>query len=366
MKLTAYKIYPLSVPLTKPIVTSFGMMTSRQGCLLLLETDDGISGWGESWINYPEWGLQERTATLDAICTRILGSDVSDPKEVNAKLNKYFEVMARQWGAIGPISQAISAVDLAVWDIVAKSQHVPVYKLLGGSINKIRVYGSGIAPDQVVEHLEQAEELGYEAVKIKVGFGHSADLKSIEKARKIWGNRALMLDANQRWTVSEAVKMFRVLEQYQPYWVEEPLLADDLDGLSELSIQSSLSIAVGENIYGKEFGKVMEISSVRYIQPDLAKMGGLSSALEVAELSKDRPVTVVPHVFGTSLSIVVASHFNAVVHSPWLEVDMNENPLRQDLLMGGLTIENGYFHLGESPGWGVELNHEILNRFQVH
>ncbi|KYP81438.1 mandelate racemase/muconate lactonizing enzyme family protein [Ferroacidibacillus organovorans] len=365
MKITGFKVYPLSVPLEKPIVTSFGVMKSRQACILELSTDDGISGWGESWINYPQWGLQERTATLNAICERIIGSDVSDPKAFNTWLKSLFSVIARQWGAVGPILQAISAVDLAIWDVVAKSKHVPVYKLLGGTHKQVRVYGSGIAPDDIEKRLNEAIELGYQAVKVKIGFDYESDIRAVKHARDIWGDRHLMLDANQGWTLDEALKIFLDLASYHPCWIEEPLAADDKDGLVRLSAQSSLPIAVGENLYGNEFHQIVDAGSAHYIQPDLTKMGGLSSALEVVKWCADQGITVVPHVFGTALSIVASSHFNAITQSPWLEVDMNDNPFRSNLLVEGLNICGGYQNLSEKPGWGVELDRKMLKRFQA-
>lgn len=365
LKLTGYEIFPLSVPLDKPIVTSFGVMKNRQACLLQLRTNEGISGWGESWINYPWWGLEERFATLGALCESIIGEVLIDPAKMTSRLFNDFGTVARQWGAIGPISQSISAIDLAAWDIIGKAKGLPVYKLFSGKSNIVRVYGSGIAPDQVEQRLNQANDEEYEAVKIKIGFGYSQDLSTVKRAREIWGSRPIMLDVNQGWTVEEALKMFPELEKYEPYWIEEPIRADDFKGLATLSRKSSLPIAVGENIYGEGFAEIAENMAINYLQPDLEKMGGISKGIEVAELAKKGSTTVIPHVFGTALSIVAAGHFNVATNAPWLELDMNDNPLRKELLIDGLQINNGHLILSNEPGWGVNIDKNVLSRLSL-
>lgn len=342
-------------------------MKNRQACLLQLKTSEGISGWGESWINYPWWGLRERIATLEAVCESILGKVLSNPVNFTSGLFEDFGTVARQWGAVGPIAQSISAVDLALWDIIGKSQNLPVYKVLGGHSNRVRVYGSGIAPDQVEFRLAEANDKAYEAVKIKIGFRQNDDLATVTQARKLWGyDKTLMLDANQGWTMDEALAIFPQLEEYKPYWIEEPLRADDFTGLSILSNKFSLSIAVGENIYGKSFEEIAKNGIVQYLQPDLAKMGGISTGLKVYELSRNSSMTVVPHVFGTALSIVCAGHFNSITSAPWLELDMNDNPLREHLLVNGLRVNNGYLELSDQPGWGVEIDTKTLSGFRYN
>lgn len=366
LKLKGFEIIPLSVPLEKPIITSFGTMKNRQGCLLQLTTDEGIIGWGESWINYPWWGLKERVATLGAICESIIGEEVVNPATLTNRLFNDFGAVARQWGAVGPVSQAISAVDLAAWDIVGQSKNLPVYQLFGGTVNSVRAYGSGIGADQVELRLRQAIDHGLESVKIKIGFGDSQDLATVKKARDIWGNRPLMLDVNQGWDLEEALIMFSKLVEYQPYWIEEPLQADNFKDLIILSRRSTLPIAAGENVYGDMFGELARSGAIHYLQPDLAKMGGFSRGIEISKLAQKGVLTVVPHVFGTALSVICAGHFNAATGAPWLELDMNDNPLREYLLEDGPHIRNGHLVLSDQPGWGVNIDQEALARLRYN
>lgn len=363
MKLAAFKVIPLSVPLKQPIVTSFGVMKARQACLLTLTTDEGLTGWGESWINYPSWGLKERVATLNALCEHIMGSEIDSVSAVTNRLFRDFGIVARQWGAVGPISQAISAIDLAVWDLVAQSQGLPVYQLLGGHTDRVRVYGSGIAPGHIEGRLRQAAEQGLEAVKVKIGFGQRQDMDNVRRVRDIWGDKPLMMDVNQAWDLKEAAAMFDKLEPYQPYWIEEPLPADRFDDLYALARYSSIPIAVGENIYGDTFVDVVNHDAIAFLQPDLTKAGGISKGLELAQWNGHRGLTVIPHVFGTALSVVAAAHFNAATHAPWLELDMNANPLREDLLETGYVIERGYVRLNNEPGWGITINQDVLAHY---
>ncbi|WP_273484022.1 mandelate racemase/muconate lactonizing enzyme family protein [Desulforamulus ruminis] len=363
MKIGTYQIFPLSVPLDKPIETSFGTMKYRNGCLLRLETAEGMIGWGESWINYPGWGLQERMATLTAVCEVLLELGSTEPRRVYQQLVQRFALVARQWGAIGPIAQSISAVDLALWDITAKAAGRPVYGLFKKNPKPISVYASGIGPYDVAGFLSRAKAAGFTAAKIKVGFGEEIDLNNLLDARRVWGEQTLMLDANQGWSLGQALGMVQKLESFQPYWLEEPLPADDLTGVMKLAHSTTIPLALGENLYGQGFVDFISTGAIHFIQPDLAKAGGLSAALEVTDKAVEHNVTALPHIFGTALSNVVGAHYAAIVDAPWLEFDANPNPLREHLLEEPLVIRNGKFLVPESAGWGVTINQQFLKEY---
>lgn len=361
LRIIAHEIHPLRIVLREPIRTSFGVMTHRQACLLELTTDEGVSGWGESWINYPQWGLEERVATLRALADHVIGRHFSEPQQLTTHLLRSFSAVARQWGALGPIYQSVSAIDLALWDIQGKTRGISVRQLLGASERAVPAYASGIGPGQIEDRLAEAQRLGLRAAKIKVGFGFDADRNNVQTARSLWGDHALMLDANQGWHYNEALAVLPVLAEYRPYWIEEPLAADDWEGLAELTKDVSIPVALGENLYGKDFNRIVEDTDVRYIQPDLAKMGGWSKALEVLQtVAADTSKVVLPHVFGTALSVVIGAHFSAVARSPWLELDLNPNPFREDLLENPFTVRDGMVEVPDGPGWGVEIDRTFL------
>lgn len=367
LRITQHKIYPLRIFLSEPIRTSFGIMTHRQACLLELITDEGVSGWGESWINYPHWGLVERVATLEAMVEQVVGQSFVRPQSITQGLWHSFSTIARQWGAPGPIAQAVSAIDLALWDIYGKIHGVSIRELLGTRERRIAVYASGIGPGQIDRMLEHAQRLDMKGAKIKVGFGFDDDLNNIKLARSIWGDQHLMLDANQAWDVPEAQAILPVLAEYQPDWIEEPLAADNWEGLTELSKQDLVAVALGENLYGKDFNRVLNEPAVHYIQPDIAKTGGLTRALEIWEMAKTSETSqvVLPHVFGTALSVVIGAHFSVAAKSPWLELDLNPNPFREELLTNPLMVKQGFMEIPSGPGWGVDIDREFLEYCQA-
>ena len=336
-------------------------MEYRLGCLLELETDEGHIGFGESWVNYPAWALEERAATLKAVSDRILGEDPRAPKSIMRRLQSEFRVLARQWGAPGPIAQALSAVDLALWDLAGQIANVPVYRLHGVAVRPLTVYASGLGPKNVEAQCTEAMAQGFTAAKIKVGFTPDTDLQNARIARKILGDRPLMLDANQGWTQAQAETMLRKLAFYNPYWIEEPLLADDWHSYQSLD-STGIPLALGENLYDQQFEQALSLSP-RWLQPDIAKVGGLSKALSIHEMAAYHNLSTIPHVFGTGLSVVIAAHFALIAHSPWLELDLNPNPLRQELLTEPLNVRDGHLLLNEKSGWGYQPDRGALQKF---
>src|SRR5690625_4719444 len=170
----------LSAPVVDAVPMSFGQLDARQACILEIDAD-GVTGLGESWINYPAWAPRERMATLlEGVAPLLLGSRFSSPHDVQQVLLEKLLPVGRQWGATGPIWQAISAVDLALWDLLGKATGVSTAQLLSDetaphSPNLPRAYASGVGPTDVELLCERALKLGIDAVKVKLGFGQKKD-----------------------------------------------------------------------------------------------------------------------------------------------------------------------------------------------
>ena len=150
MRVTDLRVIVLAVPLEQPVRTSFGSMASRNGVLVEVETEDGLVGLGESWCNFPAWGPVERRATLEqGVRPLLLGQDASDPAAVTTDLLRRLNRLALQTGARGPIYQAVSAVDIALWDLKGQHEGQPIYQLLGAgeTVESLPVYASGLGPD---------------------------------------------------------------------------------------------------------------------------------------------------------------------------------------------------------------------------
>lgn len=361
----------LSAPVDGVVPMSFGALTNRRVCIVEIDAG-GVSGIGESWLNYPGWSHAERLATFtDGIAPLVLGLDAGDPPGVLAALCARLLPVGRQAGAIGPIWQALSGVDIALWDIAGKLAGKPVYQLLGGTAARCAVpaYASGVGPTDVDALCELAITGGYPAVKTKVGFGEDRDRATLSTARKAIGaDVELFADANQAWNVDSARDAITMLAEYGVCWIEEPLAGDRVEDLQKLAAEAELPIATGENVYGVEdFDARNGSGAVSLIQPDLAKSGGFTIAREVAESARRSGIRVAPHCYSSGVGIAASAQFGAAFdHVDWIEMDVRPNPLRSELLTRGPREVAGSLELSTAPGLGIELNPETMRRFRIH
>lgn len=370
MKIAEVKITVLKVPLSEPIKASFGQMTHRMSALVHLATDSGITGVGETWINFPPWNYKERAATVtEGLRPLLLGED---PLRISYLWSKMYRGLLgpfRQYGCESALLQAISGADLALWDIAGKILETPVYQLLGGKFNeKIEAYASGLGPKLFPDIIESCLHKGYRAFKLKVGFGKELDESNLKTLRELIGDDStLMIDANQAWDVQEALDRISAYEKYDLLFVEEPLPARDLAGYRELVGKSPVPIAGGENIYGKEnFKQALEHNCLDIVQPDITKTGGLSEARDICSLAASWRLPYALHMFGNAVGLAATLHLaTALPGGLFQETDANPNPLREELLSEALRFADGCFHLSEKPGLGVELNEDVIKEYEV-
>lgn len=362
----------LSAPIQQSIQMSFSRLTSRRLCLVEIEAN-GITGVGETWINYPSWSEKERFATMiDGVGPFLLGMDVSSPEVVQAKLTKALLPVGRQWGAPGPIWQAISGVDIALWDLVGKATSTSCGHLLQGSEPDRRVvqaYASGVGPDNVTALCDAALAAGYLAVKVKIGFGQERDVSIIEEARSALGyDIELFVDANQAYGLEEATALCGALERFDIGWLEEPLAGDEVHDLELLHKRTGMTIATGENVYGLEdFDSYLKSGGIQTIQPDLTKSGGITLAHKVARNAESTECDVAPHCYGSAVGIAASLQVagaNATV--AWMEMDIRENPLRKDLIDHSFELTEGSLSIPTGAGLGATLRTDTVKKLTVH
>ncbi len=365
------RVTVLSAPLDEDVPMSFGSLADRRMCLVEVHAG-GLVGLGESWINYPAWAARERLATLcDGIAPLLLGRDVSDPALVQEALACRLLPVGRQWGAPGPIWQAISAVDLALWDLRGKVASQSVAQLLdGGATNhSVAAYASGVGPTDVERLCESALAQGMKAVKAKIGFGAEKDETTLRDARSVLGDAYdLFADANQAWDLREASAMCQVMAPYAVAWLEEPLAGDDLDELEKLSAETSIPLATGENVYGRPaFDRYVGSQAIQTIQPDLAKCGGLTMGAHVTERAARSNTSVAPHCYGGAVGIAASLQLAAASPSvQWVELDVRHNPLRSELLTSPLRLDDGALVVPSGVGLGIELDDDVVGRYRTH
>jgi L-alanine-DL-glutamate epimerase-like enolase superfamily enzyme len=345
-------------PLTTPVVTSFGKMTSRPAVFVRVEDDDGVAGWGEAWCNFPSTGAEHRTRLInEVLAPAAVGVAASEPSTIFEKLTQETSVLALQSGEAGPFAQSIAGIDLALWDLHAKRNKTPLWKLLGGGGGTIKVYASGINPTGSRQMAEAAMRRGHRSLKLKIGFDPSIDRSNLTELRQLAGNGMLAADVNQGWSVERAIELAPSLDEFNLAWLEEPIRADrSWQEWQALRKSVRTPLAAGENMASRTgFAQALSGDVLRVVQPDIAKWGGLSECVGIARDIIKSGKTFCPHYLGGGIGLLASAHLLAGAGGDGLlEVDANDNPLRDRFCGSVADIKNGTIMLGEAPGLGIE------------
>jgi D-galactarolactone cycloisomerase len=362
MTMSPFKIKSLQAfcyryPLATPVVTSFGRMNDRPAVFVRVEDEDGAHGWGEVWCNFPSVGAEHRTRLINGmLAPMLIGRTAAHPSELFDGVTAATSVLALQSGEAGPFAQAIAGVDTAVWDLFARRAETPLWRMLGGNSPRMRAYASGINPDGSVAMVEAAMKRGHRAFKLKIGFGPEHDRDNLRALRRLIGEGMLAADVNQGWSLAQAIEQAPPLEEFALAWLEEPLRADrPWSEWRALRDRLSLPLAGGENIAGREaFATVLSEGVLSVIQPDVAKWGGITGCIAVAREVVAANRIYCPHYLGGGIGLLASAHLLAAYNGGWLEVDSNDNPLRDAFCGTVASIKDGEIELPETPGLGIE------------
>ena len=351
--------FVLRSPIATPVQTSFGIMTDRPAVFLVLEDSEGNKGIGEIWCNFPSCGAEHRARLLNTvILPTLIGEAFVDPCQCYNKLQTQFQRLAIQTGEFGPLAQSIAGIDIALWDLVANRLKVPLYRLFGGSDSSIGVYASGINPKGAVEMFKRCRDAGYNAFKLKIGFGDAIDYPNIEcLCAELKSNQVLMVDANQAWTLEEAIAQTKKLADYPIKWLEEPMMADTpVEHWNVLAQASSIPIAAGENMADTQsFMQASESNWLSVMQPDVCKWGGFSAVVPVVRHAVRNAKRFCPHFLGGGVGLAASAHVLASIGGDGLlEIDSNPNPLREDIYSP--TVKDGCIDVEDKPGLGIDLD----------
>ncbi|PSO14976.1 mandelate racemase/muconate lactonizing enzyme family protein [Bradyrhizobium sp. MOS003] len=344
-------------PLTTPVITSFGRMKDRPAVFVRVEDTDGNIGWGEVWCNFPAPGAEHRVRLVnEVLAPALVGSSVPEPIAAFERLTQGTSVLALQSGEAGPFAQAIAGIDLAVWDLHARRQNLALWRLLGGARQKIKVYASGINPVGSERTAESALGRGYRALKLKIGFDPAGDRANLAALRRLVGEGLLAADVNQGWTIAQALELAPQLEHFDLAWLEEPIRADrPRQEWMQLHESVHFPLAAGENIASHAvFAEVLREPVLGVVQPDIAKWGGLSACAGIARDILTSGKMFCPHYLGAGIGLLASAHLLAGVGGDGLlEVDCNENPLRDRFCGPVLDVRDGMIELGDEAGLGI-------------
>jgi D-galactarolactone cycloisomerase len=345
-------------PLATPVVTSFGAMRDRPALFVRVEDGDGQTGWGEVWCNFPSVGAEHRTRLINEMLAPMLaGRGVTHPSDVFEHLGAATSVLALQSGEPGPFAQAIAGIDIALWDLFAKREKTPLWRMLGGTSPRMRVYASGINPTGSIAQAEAAMKRGHRAFKLKIGFDADKDRGNLRNLRKLASDGFLAVDVNQGWSIEAALQLAPALEQFNPAWLEEPLRADrPWSEWRILQKRLTIPLAGGENIAGREnFATALSEGVLTVLQPDAAKWGGITGCIAVARDVLASKRHYCPHFLGGGIGLLASAHLlSGSGGGGLLEVDSNGNLLREDFCGAVADIKDGEIVLPETPGLGVE------------
>jgi len=357
-------------PLKTPVVTSFGTMNDRPMVLVRAEDASGITGWGEIWCNFPAVGAEHRARLVHGVLAPLAtGRAFADAPEVFEFLTAQTAVLALQSGEPGPFAQAIAGVDLALWDLEARRAQQPLWRLLGGTTPRVRVYASGLNPDRPADLAAACRNEGFRAFKLKIGFGKDRDLANVAAVRSALGDDVdLMVDANQAWSLDTAIDMAEALESFYIGWLEEPLRADrPWNEWQALRDRTSIALAAGENIASDAgFDAALEANALKVVQPDIAKWGGFTKGVPLARRVLASGARFCPHWLGGGIGLLAAAHALAAVGGGgMLEVDANPNPLRSATCGPLAAITDGSGVLSNRPGLGIDPDLAQLQAYAV-
>jgi L-alanine-DL-glutamate epimerase-like enolase superfamily enzyme len=357
----------------EPVKTSFGSIPWRSVLLLRVEDSDGAEGWSEVWCNFPPYSADNKMRLIETIVApAALGMPCDRPGEVWRALTRKTHRWVLQTGEAGPIAACLAGLDLALWDLDARRQGLPLRLLLNPDCTQgsVPVYASGLNPDTAVETVERARDAGFTAFKVKVAFGLEQDLATVDGVTAgLRGGERLMVDANQGWNFAQARDAVVQLSDRNVGWIEEPIAADSHpEEWAELAQLSASPLAGGENLAGFDaFADLISKGSHRVVQPDLLKWGGLTGCSAVARDAVSQGLSYCPHWLGSAVGLIASAQVLAAVGGDGLlEHDVMDNPLREALITALPGVSQGRFPLPAAPGIGFTPCVEQAEQWLLH
>lgn len=360
MLIVAASAWICELPVEKPRSDAIQAFTKQETIMVEVTTDDGLIGVGYSYT-IGTGGRSVLALLRTDMLPLLIGEDAREVERLWSRL--FWATHATSVGAI--TSLALAAVDTALWDLRCLAASQPLWLVAGGARPRVPVYdtegGWLHSPvDEIVSDALRSKARGWPGVKIKVGKSNAReDADRLAAVREAVGpDMHLMIDANQAWSQAEAVRRGRLFEEFDPYWFEEPLPGEDLTGHARLAAQCTIPIAIGESIYSiSHFREYLAAGGCGIVQPDVARIGGITPWLKVAHLAEAFNVKVAPHfLMELHLSLTCA-----VPNSLYLE----HIPQLRALTLKPIDIVDGEAVAPSEPGLGIGWNQDAIGRYRL-
>ena len=376
MHITNIEGFNLSSPLERPFGWSNGWISARVVGLLKIETDEGITGWGEGYVGARGDFVRQLFGDL------LIGAD---PLNRNALWQGMFNRVYNGNNAGGFGGSAISAVDIALWDIAGKAAGQSVSDLLGGRIrDKVAVYATGLYytegefPTRLLDEATMYVELGFKGMKTKIGgLPIAEDVRRVAAIRGAIGDDIrLMVDANQAYPASTAIRIGNELAAYDITWFEEPVNAKDVDAYLQVQAAVPMPVAGGENLRTRyEFKDFFARRAYDIAQPDVVNAGGITEMRNIAMTANSYGILVNPHVWGSPVMIAASLHLASTIppcppayeprpyeQEPVMEFDRTPSGIREGITVEPFDQQDGFITVPTGPGLGVEIDEDAVRR----
>ena len=384
MRIVSVKSHLLRHELAEELGYSQQYYAAKTAHLVEVRTDEDIVGWGECF-GAGNVAVANKTIVERVIAPMLVGQN---PLERERLWHGVYNLL-RDHGQKGMPLQALSGVDIALWDIAGKFYNAPLCQLVGGKCReRVPVYGYGmmlrreknLAP-LFAEEAAALEARGFRAVKMKIGRGAREDIRLVESVRKALKDETeLMADANHCYTVNDALKVGRAMDAMDVHWFEEPVAPEDRSGYRRLRDQLKTNIAGGEAEFSRwGWRDLLRAGCVDIAQPEVCGLGGISEYLKVLALAHADFVPVVNHVWGSAVAVAVNLHLLAAMpdmpgglhpRPPMLEYDTTPNLFREQLSAEPLNIDaevrkDGCAPVSEAPGIGLTPDPDFIKKYKM-
>lgn len=363
MKITAVEAVPLGIP------SNYGADAMRLGsggwksldfCLVRVDTDAGLTGWGEAFSYSCRRAVA--AAVRDMIAPLAVGHDATDIAGLHAEIQKRLHI----FGRFGITAFALSGLDIALWDLAGKAAGKPLHALLGGAEReRLACYASLLRysePSLVARHCEQALGEGFSAIKL-----HEVSEPAIGAARAaVPRDTPLLLDVNCEWSVEDAIAIGRRLAPLAPGWFEEPVFPpEDAAGLRAVGEATGIPIAAGENCcFATQFAALFDAGAVQYAQPSVTKVGGVTEFREIASLASRKGVKLAPHSPYFGPGALATLHLIAAL-APEARFEYFYLQAEAALFGSLLSPRRGELQVPSAPGLGADPDPDVIRRYRA-
>lgn len=390
MRIANVSTIKLRYTVPTPMADAIHYMPQRTLLLVRIETTSGLIGTGECAAYGGSLESMERVV-LDDLRPSLIGEDPFDV----SRLWQHMAYRSHQRGPNGMLMQAISGIDIALWDLIGQATQTPLYRLFGAYREELEAYASAgfyagnKSSHDLAEEVGGYAERGFRGVKIKVGRNPEVmlnplpdawapdyatvsleeDIERVRAARSAIGPSVrLAIDANNAWIPSTALRFMQEVADQDIAWLEEPVWTEDLAGSAYIAQNLDVPVSGYETTTGLAgFRDLIAQRAVDIVQPDVIWTGGFTVCRKVAALAEAYRLPVIPHVFSSAVALVANMHLIASLpNGSLVEFDQNPNPLRSELLESPVDLQpDGTVRLPDGPGLGITLNSEVIERYRV-